>query len=71
MFLLRLLGLGWLLLLPISFAIIIYSLCANLCLELCRLLVYILMRFMGLELSVIHFVCEFGCFKKMSKTLFS
>ena len=60
MFLLRLLGLGWLFLLLISFAIIIYSLCANLCSELCRLLVYILIRFMGLELSVIYSVCEFG-----------
>ena len=63
MFLLRLLGLGWLLLLPISFAIIIYSLCANICSELCRLLVYILMRFMGLELSMIYSVCEFECLK--------
>ena len=63
MFLFRLLGLGWLFLLLISFAIIIYSLCANLCSELCRLLVYILIRFMGLELSVIYSICEFGCLK--------
>ena len=63
MFLLRLLGLGWLLLLLISFAIIIYSLCANLCSELFRLLVYMLIRYMGLEFSVIYSVCEFGCLK--------
>ena len=63
MFLLRLLGLGWLFLLLISFAIIIYSLCANLCSELCRLLVFILIRFMGLELSMIYSVCEFECLK--------
>ena len=44
--------------------IIIYSLCANLCSELFRLLGYILIRFMGLELSVIYSVCEFGCLKK-------
>ena len=59
MFLLRLMGLGWLFLLLISFAIIIYSLCANLC----RLLVYILIRFMGLELPIIYSICEFGCLK--------
>ena len=63
MFLLRLLGLGWLFLLLILFAIIIYSLCANLYSELCHLLVFILIRFMGLELSVIYFVCEFECLK--------
>ena len=63
MFLLRLMGLGWLFLLLISFAIIIYSLCANLCFELCRLLVYILIRFMGLELPMIYSICEFGCLK--------
>ena len=40
---------------------IIYSLYNNLCSELCRLLGYILIRFMGLELSVIYFVCVFGC----------
>ena len=43
--------------------IIIYSLCANLCSELSCLLSYILIRFMGLELSVIYSVCEFGCLK--------
>ena len=63
MFLLRLLGLGWLFLLLISFAIIIFSLCANLCSKLCRLLVFILIRFMGLELSMIYSVCEFECLK--------
>ena len=61
MFLLRLLGLGWLFLLLISFAIIIYSLFANLFSELCRLLRFILIRFIGLDLSVIYTVCEFGC----------
>ena len=43
--------------------IIIYSLCANLCSGHFHLLGYILIRFMGLELSVIYFVCEFGCLK--------
>ena len=43
--------------------IIIYSLCANLCSELCRLLGYILIRFMGLVLFVIYSICEFGCLK--------
>ena len=60
-FLFRLMGLCWLFLLLISFANHNLSLYANLYSELFRLLGFILIRFMGLVLSVIYSVCEFGC----------
>ena len=66
MFLLRLLVLvvlGWLLLLLISFATIIESYCANLCSVLWLLLVFILIRYMGLEFSMFYSVCVFGCLR--------
>ena len=60
-FLFRLMGLCWLFLLLISFANHNLSLYANLYSELFRLLGFILIRFMGLELSMIYTICEFGC----------